>query len=191
MPRRCRTGRLLTKCGARPEVREPLTHSVQPAPRRDFGAGYAAHPFAFCHGGNGRGPCGDGRGRCLACAGSDGPCFSNGGIAYRLTSSRAADYTIRVDNDAQHPDLIVRITDDPAAADLVLLADAEGLAGCAAGTPRTIRLDPRAAEPDVTIALTGAETGGLRVYAPGFRAEEAAALFAAMRKTPRKRLVSR
>jgi hypothetical protein len=122
---------------------------------------------------------------------SDGPCFSNGGIAYRLTSSKAADYTIRVDNGAQHPDLIVQITDDPAAADLVLLADADGLAGCGAGPQRTIRLDPRALEPDMTIALTGEENGRPRIYAPGFRAEEAAALFAAMRKTPRKRVASR
>ena len=122
---------------------------------------------------------------------SDGPCFSNGGVAYRLTSSRAADYTIRIDNSAQHPDLIVQITDDPAAADLVLLADADGLAGCAAGTQRTIRLDPRAAEPDMTIALTREQNGQPRVYAPGFRPEEAAALFAVMRKTPRKRVASR
>jgi hypothetical protein len=122
---------------------------------------------------------------------SDGPCFSNGGIAYRLTSNKAADYTIRIDNGAQHPDLIVQITDDPAAADLVLLADADGLAGCGAGTLRTIRLDPRALDPDMTIALAGEENGQPRIYAPGFRAEEAAALFAAMRKTPRKRVASR
>ncbi len=122
---------------------------------------------------------------------SDGSCFSSGGIAYRLTSSKAADYTIRIDNSAQRPDLIVQITDDPAAADLVLLADADGLAGCAAGAQRTIRLDPRALEPDVTIALTREETGQPRIYAPGFRAEEAAALFAVMRKTPRKRVASR
>lgn len=122
---------------------------------------------------------------------SDGSCFSSGGIAYRLTSSQAADYTIRIDNSAPRPDLIVQITDDPAAADLVLLADADGLDGCAAGTQRTIRLDPRAVEPDVTIALGGEETGQPRIYAPGFRAEEAAALFAVMRKTPRKRLASR
>jgi hypothetical protein len=122
---------------------------------------------------------------------SNGPCFSSGGTAYRLTSSKAADYTIRVDNSAQHPDLIVQITDDPAAADLVLLADADGLAGCGAGTQRTIRLDPRALDPDMTIALTGEENGQPRIYAPGFRAEEAAALFAVMRKTPRKRVASR
>jgi hypothetical protein len=122
---------------------------------------------------------------------SDGPCFSSGGIAYRLTGAKSADYTIRIDNSTQHPDLIVRITNDPAAADLVLLADADGLNGCAGGTQRTIRLDPRAVEPDVTIALAGEENGQPRVYAPGFRAEEAAALFAVMRKTPRKRVASR
>jgi hypothetical protein len=122
---------------------------------------------------------------------SDGPCFSNGGVAYRLTSSGAADYTIRIDNSAPRPDLIVQITDDAAAADLVLLADAEGLNGCAAGTQRTIRLDPRALEPDVTIALAHEANGQPRIYAPGFRAEEAAALYAVMRKTPRKRVASR
>jgi hypothetical protein len=123
-------------------------------------------------------------------AAADGSCFSSGGVAYRLTSSKAADYTIRVDNGAPHPDLVVQITDDPAAADLVLLADADGLHDCAAGTQRTIRLDPRALEPDLTIALTRQENGQPRIYAPGFRAEEAAALLAVMRKTPRKRLAS-
>jgi hypothetical protein len=122
---------------------------------------------------------------------SDGPCLSNGGTAYRLTSSKAADYTIRVDNSAQHPDLIVHITDEPAGADLVLLADADGLNGCGAGTQRTVRLDPRAIEPDVTIVLTREANGQPRIYAPGFRAEEAAALFAVMRKAPRKRVASR
>ena len=122
---------------------------------------------------------------------SDGSCFSSGGITYRLTSSKSADYTIRIDNSAQHPDLIIQITDDPAAADLVLLADADGLGGCAAGTLRTIRLDPRSIEPDVTIALTREANGQPRIYAPGFRAEEAAALFAVMRKTPRRRLAGR
>ena len=124
-------------------------------------------------------------------ADSDGSCFSNGGIAYRFTSSKAAHYTIRVDSSAQHPDLIVKITEDPAAADLVLLADADGLNSCAGGTQRTIRVDPRAVEPDVTVALTHEENGQPRIYAPGFRAEQAAALFAVMRKTPRKRIASR
>ena len=122
---------------------------------------------------------------------SDGSCFSSGGVTYRLTSSKAADYTIRIDNSAPRPDLIVQITEDPAAADLVLLADAGGLNSCAGGTQRTIRLDPRAAEPDVTIALAREEDGQARIYAPVFRAEEAAAMFAVMRKTHRKRVASR
>ena len=122
---------------------------------------------------------------------SDGPCFSSGGTAYRLTGAKSADYTIRIDNGAQRPDVVLQITDDPAAADLVLLANADRLDGCAAGAQRTIRLDPRAVEPDVTIALTSEKNSRPRVYAPGFRAEEAAALFAVMRKTPRKRVASR
>ena len=122
---------------------------------------------------------------------SDESCFSSGGVTYRLTSSKAADYTIRVDNGAQRPDLIVQITEDPAAADLVLLADADRSNGCAGGTQRTIRLDSRALDPDVTIALTREANDQPRIYAPGFRAEEAAALFAVMRKTPRKRVASR
>lgn len=122
---------------------------------------------------------------------SDDSCFSSGGVTYRLTSSKAANYTIRIDNSAPRPDLIVQITDDPSAADLVLLTDAQGLNGCAGGTQRTIRLDPSALEPDVTIALAREENGQARIYAPGFRAEEAAALYAVMRKTPRKRLASR
>jgi hypothetical protein len=119
---------------------------------------------------------------------SDGPCVSSGGVAYRLTGDRSADYTIRIDNGAQRPDIVLQITNDPAAADLVLLPEADGANGCSAGTLRTVRLDPRAAEPDLTIALTNADSGQPRVYAPGFRAEEAAALFAVLRKSPRKRV---
>ena len=121
----------------------------------------------------------------------DGSCLHSGGVTYRLTSSKAADYTIRVDNGAARPDLIVQITEDPASADLVLLADADGANGCAGGTQRTIRIDSRALEPDVTIALTREANDQPRVYAPGFRAEEAAALFAVIRKTPRKRVATR
>ena len=122
---------------------------------------------------------------------SDGSCFSNGGIAYRLTSSKAADYTIRIDNSAQRPDLIVQITDDPAAADLVLLADADGLAGCAcrhAANHPSRSARARARRDDRAYARGEWPAA---IYAPGFRAEEAAALFAVMRKTPRKRVASR
>jgi hypothetical protein len=122
----------------------------------------------------------------------DGPCFSSGLNDYRLTSRAGADYTIRVDNTAADPDLTVQIVNDPAAADFVLIE--EGLDACrSANAPRTIRLDSTAAEPDLVIALRkdGAH-GRIRIYAqaPAFSAEHAAALFAVMRKTPRRRVAT-
>ena len=124
--------------------------------------------------------------------GQDGPCFSSGLNDYRLTSRAGADYTIRIDNAATHPDLTVQIVNDPAAADFVLIE--EGLDACrSADAARTIRLDAAAPEPDLVIALKqdGAD-GRIRIYAqaPAFSAEHAAALFAVMRKTPRKRVAT-
>ena len=111
--------------------------------------------------------------------GQDGPCFSSGLNDYRLTSRAGADYTIRIDNAAAHPDLTLQIVNDPAAADFVLIEEG---------------LDAAAPEPDLIIALKqdGAD-GRIRIYAqaPAFSAEHAAALFAVMRKTPRKRVASR
>ena len=124
---------------------------------------------------------------------ADGPCFSVGLNDYRLTRRAGADYTIRVDNDAANADLTVQIVNDPAAADFVLIEES-GLSECrSADTARTIRLDAAAPEPDLIIALSrDAADGRIRIYAqaPAFRAEDAAALFAVMRKTPRKRLAT-
>jgi hypothetical protein len=121
----------------------------------------------------------------------DGLCFSAGASAYRLTTRAKADFTIRIDNAAARPDLTVQIVDNPAAADFVLLDESGQPRDC--HLARTIRLDASAAEPDLTIAISRDEDEGrIRIYAeaPAFRAEDAAALFAVMRKAPRKRVAA-
>lgn len=123
----------------------------------------------------------------------DGPCFSAGLNDYRLTSRPGADYTIRVDNAATHADLTVQIVNDPALADFLLIEEDDFQACRSSATARTIRVDAGAPEPDLVIALSSdAADGRARIYAqpPAFRAEHAAALFAVIRKSPRKRIAA-
>lgn len=121
----------------------------------------------------------------------EGPCFIAGTTGYRLTATSRADYTIRIDNEASRPDLTVELVSDPAAADFVLVDDGDRAHGCDnAATVRTIRLDHAAAEPDLTIALTQQPgTGRFRIYAQaaGFSGQDAAALFAVVWKSAKKR----
>ena len=118
------------------------------------------------------------------------PCFSIGGSEYRL-SQGAADYTVKVDNAATPPDLVVQIVDDPATADFVLVDGADNFGACSdTRAIRTIRIDPQASDPDLTIALAPATgTADYKIYAQSaeFSRQEAAALFAVMSKAGRKR----
>lgn len=120
----------------------------------------------------------------------DAPCFSAGNVGYQLTGSRTADFTIKIDNDAADPDLVLQLVNDPARADFVL-ADGAATSGACDGlrTIRTIRIDAQAREPDLTIALrSGDAPSRYRIYASSadFSTQDAAALFAVMTQTGRR-----
>jgi hypothetical protein len=123
-------------------------------------------------------------------AADEAPCFVAGNVGYQLTGNRNADFTIKIDNDAANPDLVLQLVDDPARADFVL-ADGAATAGACAGlqTIRTIRVDAQAREPDLTIALRSGDTPSrYRIYdsSADFSAQDAAALFAVMTQTGRR-----
>jgi hypothetical protein len=127
----------------------------------------------------------------VAAAGSyltaqDGRCFATGGTAYRLTASRTADFTIKIDHRAAYPDLRVALTDNAADADFVLIDDQTNSAGCnRMRAVRSIHIDDAAAEPDLIVALAPPQTSSAAykvfVQSKQFSAEDAAALFAVMR----------
>jgi hypothetical protein len=119
------------------------------------------------------------------------PCFSAGNVGYRLTDRRNADFTIKIDNAAAEPDLILQVVDDPSRADFVLADGAATADACTEmNAVRTIRIDAKAREPDLTVALRSGDTAGsrYRIYAnsPDFSAQEAAALFAVMTQSGRR-----
>jgi hypothetical protein len=118
------------------------------------------------------------------------PCFSAGNVGYQFTAGNNADFTIKIDNAATAPDLVLQLVNDPTGADFVL-ADGAATAGACAGlrTIRTIRVDAQAREPDLTIALRSDRAPSrYRIYAssPDFSAQDAAALFAVMTQTGRR-----
>jgi hypothetical protein len=126
----------------------------------------------------------------LLSADDDAPCFAAGNIGYQLTRSHDADFTIKIDNAAAAPDLVLQLVNDPARADFVL-ADGTATAGACAGlrTIRTIRVDAQAREPDLTVAIRSDGTpSNYRLYAssPDFSTQEAAALFSVMTQTGRR-----
>jgi hypothetical protein len=120
-------------------------------------------------------------------ASSPQPCFVQGADAYRLTGSTAADYTIRIDDQAAHPNLRLALVDDPARADFVLAGDGDAEA-CRGVAVKSIRVETTAAKPDVTVALSDKPAdASYRIYvrSADFTARQAAALFAVMWKTAR------
>jgi hypothetical protein len=126
----------------------------------------------------------------LSPANDAAPCFSTGNVGYRLTDRRAADFTIKIDNAAREPDLVLQLVDDPARADFIL-ADGAETAGACAGLRviRTIRVDAHAREPDLIVALRPHDAAArYRIYANSadFSAQDAAALFAVMTQTGHK-----
>jgi hypothetical protein len=114
-----------------------------------------------------------------------GPCFAAPGGAFRI-ADKAADYIVRVDDVAEHPSLRLQIVDDPAAADFVLVDD--GVAACPTSTKVTsIRIDPTAALPDVTVALTHMPADKkIYVKSARFSEQDAAALFAVIGRSERR-----
>jgi hypothetical protein len=116
------------------------------------------------------------------------PCFAAGKAAYEVSRSASADYTVRIDNAAISPSLRMQIVDDPAAADFVLVDEDDAVQACKAATSiKTIRIDSRAAEPDVTVAMTrNAADYKVFVKSATFTDEDAAALFAVIWRNARK-----
>jgi len=106
------------------------------------------------------------------------PCFAAPTGAFRI-ADKAADFTVRIDNAAANPSLSLQVVDDPAGADFVLVDD--GAPACASDTPlKSVRLDPSALAPDLTVALSRAPAAKkIYVNSARFSQEEAAALFAA------------
>lgn len=113
------------------------------------------------------------------------PCFVAGNSAYRVSKTGAANIIVRIDNAAARPNLRMQIVDDPAAADFVLIDDGDGGNACH-GAVETIRLDNKAGNPDLTVALSRAAAGyKIYVRSARFSAQDAAALFAVMWRNAR------
>jgi len=113
-------------------------------------------------------------------ASNDTPCFIADDTGYRISDSAAANVTVRIDNAAAKPDLRLQLIDDAAAADFVLLDDGDAAEACPGGTAiQSIRLDPTARNPDLTVALSRAPAAyKIYVRSAAFSQQDAAALFA-------------
>jgi hypothetical protein len=116
------------------------------------------------------------------------PCFIAGNAGYRLSSTGAADYTVRIDNSTPTPNLRMQIVDDPAAADFVLVDDGDTAGACdGTATISSVRIDPDASRPDVTVALSRAAADyKIYVQSAKFSEQDGAALFAAIWQSARK-----
>jgi hypothetical protein len=116
------------------------------------------------------------------------PCFVEGTAAYRISGSASASYTVRIDNEAANPSLRMQLVDDPAAADFVLVDDSDAGEGCqAASGVKSIRIDPAAQTPDLTVALSQAPANyKIYVKSASFSEQDAAALFAVIWQNSRK-----
>lgn len=115
------------------------------------------------------------------------PCFVAGAHAYRIGDNSAAAVTVRVDNKAARPAMRMQLVDDPATADFVLVDDSDSASACdGIGAIKSIRLDPTAATPDLTVALSR-EPAPYRIFVRSahYTAQDAAALFAVMRQDAR------
>jgi hypothetical protein len=123
-------------------------------------------------------------------------CFTAGSITYRLTAaSGPADYHVRIDNGTVHPDLRVGLVDDAASADFALVDDvaARGDACRSAGALKTVSVVPAGTPAELTIGLTRApQTADFTLYVHSARVshQDAAALFALMRRDAARRLTA-
>lgn len=115
-------------------------------------------------------------------------CFTAGTTTYRLSpNATAADYRVRIDNEAAHPDLRVGLVDNAETADFALADDAATLAGNAcrsAGALRSVAVAAPDQPADLTIRLTPSPAGAdftLFVHSARVSHQGAAALFALMR----------
>ena len=119
---------------------------------------------------------------------NDKPCFIAGVAGYRISEDAAADFTVRIDNTAAQPNLRMQLVDDSAAADFVLVDDGGAVNACTgAAAIQSIRLDPAAAKPDLTVSLSRAPAAyKIYVRSASFSQQDAAALFAVIWQTARK-----
>ncbi len=116
------------------------------------------------------------------------PCFISGNAAYKLSGSAAADYTVRIDNAAARPNLRMQLVDDLAAADFVMVDDGDVTQACtAASSLKTVRIDPAAQQPDLTVALSRSDADyKVFVRSANFSEQDAAALFAVIWQNARR-----
>lgn len=108
------------------------------------------------------------------------PCFVAGNAAYRIAGAAAADYAVHIGNAASANALRVQLVDDAAAADFVLVDDGDGPDDCkAAAAVKTIRIDPKADDAGLTVALSR-EPAEHKIYVRSshFSEQDAAAFFA-------------
>jgi hypothetical protein len=107
-------------------------------------------------------------------------CFIAGNAGYRLSDAPSAHHIIRIDNAAAKPALRMQLVDNPAQADFVLIDDDDNASNCNnASKIESIHLDPAAARPELTIALSRAPADyKIFVRSAHFTDEAAAALFA-------------
>ena len=114
-------------------------------------------------------------------------CFTAGTTTYRLSSrAAAADFRVRIDNEAAHPDLRVGLVDSAETADFALVDDAAttGSACRTAGVVKTVGVVSADQPASVTISLAGAPQDAdftLFVHSARVSHQDAAALFALMR----------
>lgn len=107
------------------------------------------------------------------------PCFSAGRAAYEFSSSVTATHVVRIDNAAPNPGLRMQAVDDPAAADFVLVDDGDVSVCRNAGVIESIRIDPAAANPSLTVALSRAPADyKIYVKSANYSEQDGAALFA-------------
>jgi hypothetical protein len=108
------------------------------------------------------------------------PCFAAGRNGYTFVSDKTANHVVRLDNSAAQPTLRLQLTEDPGAADFVLVDDTEGANACKdAARVESIRIDPAATEPELTVALSQSPAPyKIFVKSAHFTQQDAAALFA-------------
>lgn len=116
------------------------------------------------------------------------PCFIAGNVGYELSGSASANTIVRIDNAAASPNLRLQLVDDPAAADFVLVDDGDAADACKAATAvKSIRIDPAAANADLTVTLSRtAADYKIYVRSANYTEQDAAALFAVIWQNARK-----
>jgi hypothetical protein len=117
--------------------------------------------------------------------GAAAPCLSIGGTVWRVAGNAGrADVTVRIDGAT--PDIRIEIAETPDAADFVFVDDGEAPPACqaSAGSLKSVKLDPAAPRPDLTVGFaTASAPADYRLYVRSrwVAPDIAAALFAASR----------